>query len=100
MSRYQEWAKRNWPSCQSVDDPDRFVEYSQADLDAYAERAFAAGSRSPCPHVMRWIDAQDERTASAKADQQASKRRARIYYWQALLGWAAFLALAAFGPFR
>lgn len=94
MNRYQEWAKRNWPTCQSVNDPDRFVEFSQADLDAYAEKAFAAGARGEREPFVPLSDCVP--TAALLQIAQAY-RRARAYYWVAATGWLAFVALAIFG---
>lgn len=71
MNRYQEWAAKNLPVTVDGNDPDRFVEYSQADLDAYAERAFQSGGKYAFQY-------------------------ANTYYRWALLGWAAFIVTLLF----
>lgn len=96
MSAYQEWAKRNWPTATpAANDPDRFVEFSQADLDAYAEKAFAAGRRSPRQQALH----EDLQLAKACArlnlrEIDALSFRLEAYRVVAGLGWACAVGAA------
>lgn len=99
-TQYQEWAKRNWPTV-AANDPDRFVEFSQADLDAYAEKAFAAGARGPtqernwwrlrCDMGRAWwrlrCDMESGVSDQLRADLHRQARSLLAYQCVALLGW-------------
>lgn len=98
MSAYKEWAKRNGPTqTPAANDPDRFFEFSQADLDAYAAKAFLAGSRSNFNHAVacsrkmtRWADRAEK---FRKACDVLSFKLA-AYQGVAVLGWACAIAAA------
>lgn len=99
MVKYSDWAARNLPTTVDAANADRFVEYSQADLDAYAEKAFLAGGRG--------LDAELHAAARQFEDvlantghhcwelqhaRKALRHSLKIYWGLAATGWVAATA--------
>lgn len=97
------WADRHWPVMRNVNDPDRLAQYSEADVDSYALRAFYAGAVTRCPdlsgiygadvYTRGALECQAATIAGLKESLAGAHRSTARYMALAFLGWAAVVIM-------
>lgn len=97
------WADRHWPVMRNVNDADRLAQYTEADVDSYALRAFYAGAVTRCPDLnaiygadvyMRGTLEVQASTITGLKESLAGARRSTVRYMAfAFLGWAAVVVM-------
>lgn len=97
------WAERHWPVMRNVNDPDRIAQFTEADVDSYALRAFYAGAVTRCPDLNAIygadvysrgaLEVQAATIAELKGSLARAHRNTARYAGLALLGWIAVVVM-------
>lgn len=97
------WAERHWPVMRNIKDPDRIAQFTEADVDSYALRAFYAGAVTRCPDLNAIygadvysrgaLEVQASTIAGLKESLARAHRNTARYAGLALLGWIAVIVM-------